>query len=246
MTVILLLSGIIAPALLWIGYFYYKDRHQPEPVICTGTAFILGFLAAYLCFKSYGLLPSFGIPEDASVLMEHHGWLFLLYCLGPVGLMEEFIKFLPFIIVILRFKDFDEEIDGIVYASIIALGFASYENIHYLAELDGFALFGRAVASPLTHTIFSSIWGHMVGVAYMRKQSLIKASVKGLTLSAMFHGIFDFLTTSPTLRVASAAVILVIWLWRIHVMEKMVNDHINGKNGGEENDAPKNRELSTV
>lgn len=231
MTAVLLFSGIIAPAFLWVLYFYYKDRHQPEPVICTGAAYLMGFLAAYLCFLSYGILPSFGIPADASGLMEQHGWLFFLYCLGPVGLMEEFLKFLPFLLVVLKFRHFDEEIDGIVYASIIALGFASYENIHYLTQLEGFALFGRAIASPLTHTIFSSIWGHMVGIAYMRKQSLLNAALKGLTLSAIFHGVFDFLTTSPTLRVASALIILVIWLWRIKVMERMAEEHKSGKNG---------------
>jgi protease PrsW len=180
---------------------------------------------AYLGYKMFALLPYIGLPEDPSIIMEHNRLLFLIYCLGPVGILEEFFKFLPFLLVIIKRKSFDEKIDGIVYASIIALGFASYENLHYLAYLDGFALYGRAIASPLTHTVFASIWGYFVGVAYIKGKSLWHASLKGLLISAFCHGLFDFLTTSPTLRVVSALVILVIWLWVIRTMEKLAAQH---------------------
>jgi RsiW-degrading membrane proteinase PrsW (M82 family) len=227
MTLTIIASGIVAPALLWIGYFYYKDQYQPEPPTYILFTYLLGLVSAFVCFKAYGLLPYIGLPDDASALMEVHGLKFLVYSLGIVGILEESFKFLPFLVVVLRFKSFDEKVDGIVYASVIALGFASFENFHYLAHLDGFEQIGRAVASPLTHTIFSSIWGYMVGIAYMTGRSLWKASFKGLVLAALCHGIFDFLTTSPTLRITSALIILLIWLWRIKVMERLVTEHKN-------------------
>lgn len=239
MTLTLILSGIIAPALFWIGYFYYKDRFQPEPLINIGITYLLGFIAGYACFKSYNLLTFLGLPEDASFLMENHGLPFLLYSLGVVGLLEELIKFLPFILIVVRFKAFDERVDGIIYAAVIALGFASYENLHYLPLLDGFPLFGRAIASPLTHTIFASIWGYCAGTACLKYKSgqsaqncrrVWKASLKGLLIASLFHGIFDFLTTSPTLRIVSAAVILGIWVWQLHRIEKLnKEDNGNGK-----------------
>jgi RsiW-degrading membrane proteinase PrsW (M82 family) len=236
MTVILIVSGIIAPALSWIGYFYYKDRSQPEPVLNIAVTYILGFAAAYVCFKSYSLLPLLGLPEDASILMEEHGLPFLFYCLGVVGLLEELLKFLPFILIVVRFRAFDERVDGIIYASVIALGFASYENLHYLPLLDGFALFGRAIASPLTHTIFASIWGYSAGLAYLKYKSdksgqarwrTWMASIIGLIIASLFHGIFDYLTTSPTLRIVSTAVILAIWVWQLRRIDKL-NQEDNG------------------
>lgn len=219
MTPLLILSGIIAPAILWIVYYYYKDRLKPEPLLYIGLTFILGFAAGYVCFKSYGLLPLIGLPEDPSIIMDQHRLQFFFYCLGPVGLLEEFIKYLPFLFIIFVFKSFDEKVDGIIYASVIALGFASYENLHYLAYLGGFELIGRAAASPLTHSIFSSIWGYMVGAAKLSHRSVFKASVIGLVISAVLHGIFDFLTTSTTLRLASAVVILGIWIWRLRKID---------------------------
>jgi RsiW-degrading membrane proteinase PrsW (M82 family) len=232
MTWMLIGSGIIAPALFWIGYFYYKDRYRPEPILKTGLGYVLGFAAAYLCFKGYPLLASvLGLPEDACLLMENNRALFFSYCLGVVGVVEEGFKFLPFVLVIVWFKDFDERIDGIFYAAVIALGFASYENLHYLPLLEGFPMIGRAIASPLTHTVFASIWGYYAGPAFLSfklsKSATLavsrwitwKTSIKGLLIASLLHGLFDFLTTSPSLRLVSALVILGIWLWQIRKME---------------------------
>lgn len=221
MAALIYVSAIIAPALVWIIYFYYKDRFQPEPWRNLGLTYLLGLIAAFACLHFFKLLPYLNIPEDPSALMESRGWPFLIYSICVTGLIEETFKFLPFLLVILKLKDFDEKIDGIVYASVIALGFASYENARYLVYMGGFELFGRAIASPLTHTIFSSIWGYKVGMAKMQHKPIITASLTGLALAAFFHGLFNFLTTSAALRIASSLLILVIWLWRIRVMEKL-------------------------
>jgi RsiW-degrading membrane proteinase PrsW (M82 family) len=222
MTVWIFLSAIIAPALAWTLYFYYKDRFQPEPWRYLGFTYILGLIAAFACINFFKLLPYLGIPEDPSALMDTRGWPYFFYSVGVIGLLEEFFKYLPFLLIVIRFKAFDEKIDGIVYASILALGFASYENSRYLGHMEGFELFGRAFASPLTHTIFSSIWGYTVGVARIKGKSILTASLKGLLLAALLHGLFDFFTTSAALRIAASLLILLIWIWRIKIMEKLI------------------------
>lgn len=221
MTIWIILAGIIAPAVFWIGYFYYKDRFQPEPIRVLGITYILGLLAAFACLKFYGLLPLIGIPEDPSALIEGQRLQFFLYSLGVIGLIEELFKLLPFSLIVLRLRAFDEKIDGIIYASIVAIGFASFENIYYLSFLEGFELFGRAFASPLSHTIFSSIWGYTVGKARIQGKPLLPPALIGLAISALVHGIFDFFTTSPSLRIAAASTILILWIWRIKVLEKL-------------------------
>lgn len=228
MTIKLIAAGIIAPVFFWIGFFYYKDRKKPEPLHEILLAYLMGLVAAFLCYKAYALLPYIGLPEDASIIMENDRIQFFWYCLGPVGLMEEFFKFLPFLVVIFCFKAFDEKIDGIIYASVIGVGFASFENFYYLPLLDGFPLLGRAFASPLTHSIFASIWGHMAGTAYLKKEFLLIESIVGIIISAILHGLFDFLATSPTFRVLSSLIILSIWIWQIRVIDKMSKQEITG------------------
>ena len=221
MTVWLVLSGIIAPAVFWSGYFYYKDRFQPEPFRNLGLTYIFGLATAFACIQFFRLLPLIGIPEDPSVIMDTNRLQFFFYSLGVIGLVEELFKMLPFLFIIYKFRAFDEKIDGIIYASTIALGFASFENFRCLAYLDGFELFGRAFASPLTHTIFASIWGYTIGTARISNKSILKATLIGLALAAFIHGLFDFFTTSPILRLASSVTILIIWVWRIRILEKL-------------------------
>jgi RsiW-degrading membrane proteinase PrsW (M82 family) len=217
----LALALIFAPAAFWIGYAYYHDRVRPEPLVLTAFSYFLGFLAGWLCLHAYGLLlPALGLPADPA-LIQGLNLKFLLYCIVVVGLVEEAFKLLPFLAAITRFSDFNDESDGIFYASALAVGFASYENVFYLPALSGFALYGRAIASPLSHAIFASIWGHAVGVAIIRRKSLWPAMVKGLGLSALVHGLFDFLTLSSLLRVLSALLILAVWLWRIRTVERL-------------------------
>jgi RsiW-degrading membrane proteinase PrsW (M82 family) len=221
MSIWILLSGIIAPAIFWLGYLYFKDRVQPEPFRTIGITYILGILSAIIAIQFLKILPLLGIPEDPSALMDTNRLQFLFYSIGITGIIEECCKFLPFFVIVLRFKFFDEEIDGIIYASVIALGFASVENSRYLAYIEGLELFGRAFASPLTHTIFSSIWGFTVGLAHLKSRPVFKATVLGVGLAALCHGLFNFLTTSPVLRIGSSLLILIIWIWRIRVIEKL-------------------------
>ncbi len=198
------ISWIVGPAIFWLVYLYYKDRFKPEPFFQVIVSYLFGILSAVLCFQAYRLLPLIGIPEDPSIIMDQQRLQFLFYCLGPVGLMEEFFKFLPFLYVIYFFRAFDEKIDGIIYASIISLGFASYENIFHLSYLKGFELIGRAFAVPLIHGIFSSIWGYVVGSARLSRGSVVKAAFVSIIIAAFFHGIFDFLL--PLINIVPQAV----------------------------------------
>jgi RsiW-degrading membrane proteinase PrsW (M82 family) len=57
------------------------------------------------------------------------------------------------------------------------------------------------IASPLTHTIFSSIWGYKIGIAKILRQPLFLPAVSGLILASFAHGLFDFLNLTTVLRI---------------------------------------------
>jgi len=220
MNIELVMAAILAPALFWTGYFYYKDRFQPEPLLKFGSAYLLGLAAAYGCLKLFDLLPLAGIGLDPEALtMSHSRLSFLALNLGVIGPLEEFAKFVPFFLVTLRFREFDEKTDGIIYASAVALGFASFENLGYLAALQRFDLFGRAIASPLTHAVFASVWGYSVGCAFLKKKNLILPALAGILVAGLCHGLFNFLTASSKLRFFGALLILGLWIWVIVRLE---------------------------
>jgi RsiW-degrading membrane proteinase PrsW (M82 family) len=209
-------SLIVAPALFWLCYHHYKDRVQPEPLLHLGISYLLGVVAGYLCFHGYELAGVYGMEEGINLK-------FFFYCLIVVGLIEELAKFLPFWQVCMRFRRFDEPIDGIIYASAVALGFASYENIKYMEFMQGREMFARAIASPLTHCMFASIWGYSAGRARLDGRPLLRPMLIGLSLAALAHGLYDFVAVAlhPYLRPVTAAIILVIWIWRLKLIRRL-------------------------
>ncbi len=221
MAILKMAAAVLLPAVFWIGYFHYKDRLRPEPAFNLLLSYLLGFASGLACFALYAGLAKAGIGVDfQALLVRTTPMQFFSYSVVFIGLIEELFKFLPFILAVSRFKAFDEPIDGIVYAAALAVGFASFENLGYLRHLGGLAFWGRAVASPLTHTVFSSIWGYAVARAVLLKGSVVFASVAGIALAGLAHGLFDYLTYSPSLRILSAVLILVIWAWGIVKLER--------------------------
>ena len=169
---------IVMPAIFWAGYHYYKDRHMPEPIGNLVLCFGLGILSFYLGKLMYMGLDLLGLRFDAFALAESSRAGLLAYSVLAIGGIEEFAKLLPFLIVVLRFKAFDEPLDGIIYAAFIALGFATVENILYLQYADGLEMIGRGFASPLVHVMFASIWAFNIGLAFLQRKRLTAIVLK--------------------------------------------------------------------
>ena len=64
---------------------------------------------------------------DAYLLAETNLPGFFAYAVLVIGVIEELAKMIPFLLFVINFKEFDEPIDGIIYGSFIALGFAAVE-----------------------------------------------------------------------------------------------------------------------
>jgi len=214
---------IVMPAIFWAGYHYYKDRHMPEPIGNLVLCFGLGILSFYLGKLMYMGLDLVGLRFNAFALAESSRAGLLAYSVLAIGGIEEFAKLLPFLIVVLRFKAFDEPVDGIIYAAFIALGFAAVENILYLQYADGLEMIGRGFASPLVHVMFASIWAFNIGLAFLQRRRLTAIVLKYLGLAALAHGVYDFMVIALPLSALplSALLILAIWLWRMRLIRDL-------------------------
>ena len=223
-----LLLALIAPALFWAVYHYHKDRHQPEPPMNLLLIYALGVGAGYLGLHVYAALDLVGLRYDAYLLAETNRIGLFFYALGIIGVVEELVKFIPFWLVAMRLQHFDEPLDGIIYASFVALGFASYENLYFLAGMGGFEAVGRAFAAPLVHVMFASIWGYACSQAKLRGQPVLPAALRGLGLAALLHGSYDFFAIglTPWVHVVPPAIILVIWIWRMRLIRALQLDHL--------------------
>lgn len=218
-----LTAMIAGPALFWGAYHLYKDRHRPEPAGFLLLSYGLGVAGGWLAGQGYFLLDGLGLRYDPYALAAEDLTLLLVYAVFGIGLLEEGAKFLPFWLIGIRHHHFDEPIDGIIYASFGALGFASHENLHYLPWMSGWEGVGRAIASPMVHVLFASIWGHAVARAHHRGHPVLPAALFGLFLAALAHGVYDFFVIGMPgwAGIASTGVIALVWTWRMRLIRAL-------------------------
>jgi len=204
----------IAPGIFWMYYFYQKDRCEPEPLSLIVELFVLGILVTVPVAFTENLFGLF-LPE-----------ILLVILIAPV--VEEFGKYFVVRRGVYHNREFNQPIDGIIYATAAALGFATLENVLYVFNSYTMSLplaIGtsviRAMLSVPGHALFSIMWGAALGIAKFsppaRREQII---LSGLFLAILFHGIFNFLVmNSIGFAILVLVVVPLMWwmvLQRIH------------------------------
>ncbi len=164
-----------APGLFWLWYFFKKDKIHPEPLYLIRKCFLWGMA---------GIVPA-GLVE-LSLAFTSAFWQFVF--IAPA--IEELIKFWIVRQAVYDRIEFDEPVDGIVYAAAAALGFATAENVLYLFKVYGMgaetvATLGiiRAFLSVPGHALWSAMWGYALGFASFRTRNAAEnLSLKGFFL----------------------------------------------------------------
>ena len=195
------------PGVIWLWIFYRTDQYEPEPkrlVLATFGLGVLAILPAYGAERLIGMAyPFLEQIEHAAQTGSGSAWPMLVGCFFIIGPCEELAKFLAVRLFIYRHKEFNEPLDGIIYAAAAALGFASLENVLYVfdwhtAHLNWSALGIRSLLALPGHVIFATTWGYALG----RQKFDAKYRVWPMVIvSMMLHGLYDFLAMyGPTRR----------------------------------------------
>lgn len=216
--------GVVAAgAVLWSLYFRFKDRLKPEPLKLLAVSLLLGSGAAGLSIILFRLLPSAGLPE----VPPTGGLGLLLYCVAVIGAVEEGVKFAVVRLVMVRWREFDEVIDGLFYAAMTAVGFASVENLVYAESAPWPEQLARAATLPLTHAVFAAVWGlpmaHALSVPRPAASRFMRQALP-LALSMFLHGLYDFFLLGYDATISASAVVLVLWGAIIYVAQRMENE----------------------
>jgi protease PrsW len=184
--------GIVIPTFLWL------DRFEAEPARYLVVAFLWGALVAALIAGIFNtganiaFQSATGNPDEAM----------LATAIFSAPLVEEASKgLLVLLIWWFRRREFDGITDGMVYAGIVAAGFAFTENIQYLGLAyqhgGGQALTGTFIArclfTPFAHPIFTVMTGIGIGIAASTRSRVLKvlAPIGGYLLAAMLHALWN-------------------------------------------------------
>jgi RsiW-degrading membrane proteinase PrsW (M82 family) len=185
-------------------------------------SYLLGAGAAIVGLGLYYFMPLLGVPEDPGGTPL----AILLYCLFVVGPIEEGVKFVAARAFIFRSVHFDEPIDGLIYSSAIAIGFASFESLIYTAIMTWPYQLARAITAPLTHSLFASIWGFATAYAFFRsrnRHTRFFLQAGSVTLAIIAHGLYDFVLLSENLTFIASGISLVLWIAVILYARKSVH-----------------------
>jgi RsiW-degrading membrane proteinase PrsW (M82 family) len=224
------LLPVLLPILFWGIYHYHKDRHLPEPISSLVLAFGLGLLSAAISRALYTALGWASLRYDAIALADGNTLGLLAYSMLAIGPVEELAKMLPFLALVLWHREMDEPIDGIIYASFVALGYAAVENLIYLQFLTPCEAAARGFAGPVVHILFASIWGFTIGCAHIRGDSILRGIAGGFLVAAGLHGLYDFIVLQQTLNALPIAAALVVggWVWRLRLMHGLHERALRG------------------
>ena len=208
--VIAVVATVVAfiPAMLYVLPLLWLDRYDPEPMWLLALAFAWGALIAVLISfvvntgVGYGVAGTIGGREGEEV-----GSLVAAVISAPV--VEEASKGIGLLILLIFFRRyFDDVLDGIVFAGIIALGFATVENVLYYGgairnvlyfnnPIVVFALLVtlllRGVLSPFAHVTFTAMTGIGCGVSRESHNTIIKilAPILGYIVAVVLHAFWN-------------------------------------------------------
>jgi len=205
---LILLNLAVAPGLFLLIIFYFMDRER-EPFTLIFATFFAGMAASI----PIAILEIFGkslfspLSQTVSQHMINISYIFLV--VGPV---EEVLKFGAVMAVVFVSKQFNEWYDGILYAMVASLGFATLENIIYVLSLGAVTGFLRFFLSVPAHALFGGIMGFFLSGAKFSKKPF-PWLLGALLIPIVLHGLFDAFLVSGKVLIILLVIPLSIAMW---------------------------------
>lgn len=183
-----IISLALLPVIVLVAFVLYKDRKQPEPIGKLFGAFFMGLLSVFVVLMIVPIIELF-IDIDSPTIMGQINSAF-----WGAAIPEEVAKLLMLYILLRKNEYFDEHFDGIVYAVMVGLGFAAFENVLYLFDYsDNWMSVGvmRALMAVPGHYAFAVFMGYFYSLAHLRHKYI--NYVWAFVVPVLLHGCYDML-----------------------------------------------------
>jgi RsiW-degrading membrane proteinase PrsW (M82 family) len=184
-------SGAL-PALIAMWFVDRVDAKRPEPARLRRLVTFVGMLSVIPALIGEIVMSSTLGSKVGPAPLTYQGASFQAFIVAAA--IEEACKILVIYWVVWRRPEFDERMDGIVYACRAGLGFALVENVMYLlgqntlgGQIEVWIM--RAVLAVPCH----ALWTGMIGALAARRRFDGRGLglVGGYLLAVAFHGAYD-------------------------------------------------------
>ena len=229
----------VVPVPVYVVLALWLDRFEPEPARTLAQTFAWGAtVAVFVALVVNGFMQTLLDGAWGVDAAEVIGSVFT----API--VEELAKGFALLILFSELRDeFDGVVDGVVYASMVGLGFAMVENVQYYGqavaegtERSVLTFVLRGLMAPFAHPLFTSVFG--IGLGMVREGHhrargwaaagfglLLAMALHALwNLSASFEGWFILLY----LLVMVPAFVAVLWVVRRSLRRegRVIREHL--------------------
>lgn len=181
-----LLALALAPGAAISLYIYLKDKHEREPLHLLLISFFYGALSTLITLAISLPIGMFLLTKEDDVISQFYNAFF------KVAFIEEFSKFLFVRFILYNNKNFNEPFDGIVYAVMVSMGFATLENVIYVFD-QGFATgVLRMFTAVPAHASFGILMGFFLGKAKFTHRQGLYFGLMALLIPTILHGSYDY------------------------------------------------------
>lgn len=177
----------IAPGVAISAYIIFKDEYNREPRKHLIISFLLGALSI---IPAMLLELPISFTEQSLFFQSTLGNALKAYLM--VALPEEVCKYFMLKKYAYQQPEYDEPFDGIVYAVMVGMGFATVENIMYVYEYGVATGVVRMFLAVPAHATFAIIMGYFMGKAKFSQKREPYLLLAGLFWGVIFHGSYDF------------------------------------------------------
>jgi protease PrsW len=208
-----LLALAIGPGLILLHLSYVVDRHR-EPVWNVVRYVIAGAVAVFL---ASWLETSLGVAAWLTRADEAPVGFMVVMVLG-VGAVEEGFKLLVLGRRSRHDHALDEPFDWVVYAVAVALGFATLENVLYVAQGGMPVAVARAFTAVPMHALCGTMMGWRLARAAIDPATATRERLLAFVEPTLWHGIYDALAGFTHVGHGWAPVTLLVfvaWQWRL-------------------------------
>ena len=210
-------GGLLISTGMWAWVLRRYDRFEPEPIKVLLRVGLLGGLMSVIPAIIGNSLAQHLLGLDGFVT-DFSREITLPLALGSavfIGINEEIWKFLATLRLVKKLPEFDQPIDGMIYAMTVALGFAAIENLEYMIRFGAGVLVARSLLSMPTHLACAAIWGYGLARAKFisRHKKYFKTALPYLLAAAGVHAAFDFFLFLRTWTVLLVFPLLLFIVW---------------------------------
>lgn len=209
-------------SIIWGLFFYYLFKTDQVKLKLTALLFFGTQLVVFITYNIIGigaLNPFEGLYETGNLLVS------LPACIFGIGVVEEFVKVLPVILIVYYSKNVLQPQTVVFYGLISGIAFGVFEGVEYQlgpnfqmlidygveeAYLGSYiSNIARLTSLPFLHAVWCGIAAYFVAFAFLYPRFRRSLFLLAIMVPATIHGLYDYLCFNVDISLATIPVVIV-------------------------------------